>query len=82
MCGCEHQGGNWNERVLFAVLQGWFPHDLDAWGPNVLEQSLAAGDPVCPFLPRATPQTTTACSSIPSPLVSCGTDRTREMGLV
>ncbi|KAK9915094.1 hypothetical protein WJX75_004689 [Coccomyxa subellipsoidea] len=29
-----------------ARSQGWFPHDLDAWGPNVLEQSLAAGDPV------------------------------------
>lgn len=25
-------------------LQGWFPHDSDLWGPNVLEQSLAAGD--------------------------------------
>ncbi len=35
--------------VLRTVVQGWFPHDSDLWGPNVLEQSLAAGDMVRPL---------------------------------
>ncbi len=33
-------------------MQGWFPYDKELWGPNVLEQSLASGDMVCPSLSK------------------------------